>query len=607
MNKQEKLVAIAVDIPARTNFTYETDVNLIPGQRVRVPFGKRKMLGWMVGPGLPGDFNYKYVLGVYDEYPIIPEHLLRLASEMAESYFSSLGNVLSTMSKNLSLKKKIFKSEEIKKPVVNLDRESFTARILQDLRMQEKKTCILKFSSSDEKGNFFLDVPKSCEGSCMMVFSNLKDVERYSKILQATYGSRVIVFTAEMKKTEKTINWKRMLEEKNLIIIGTRYCLFSPVGDLSLVIVDEPSEYGHKELKQPKYNSREVALMISKIHDIPVFFSVFQPDVHETFMIKTGRAIAVESRQVVTFPEIVISHIKDRFGKQFLTELSKHFLEKTLMEKRRVVIIHNIKGYARLIICKKCADVLLCQYCGGAVIPVSDRYVYCSRCKKFSLIPAKCPACKKGTLSIRQPGIKKVVENLKETYHDFDISVISDNENPDFSAHIIIGTQHIIQHLEQISPALLIFANADTIAAKNAFRSEEKFFLLAEKIKRLMQGKDRIIIIQTKNPGFDVYGDVVRNDTEAFYRRELSIREKLQFPPYGDLIEISFSGKRWQQNKDNVFSELEKFGEIYEISSGKKDVFWWKISDRKNAFELLEKAIEKYGITKISVDTTPYF
>ncbi|MCM8816129.1 MAG: hypothetical protein NC913_01250 [Candidatus Omnitrophica bacterium] len=610
MGKDKDLVSVAIDIPEKKLFTYRTTIPVEIGQRVRVPFGKRIVQGWVVGPGISGDYDYKNIIKVYDEKPIINEFLMKLAVEMAANYFTSVGNVLGAMNKNLSLKKipPDFKSEQTNFYTSKYTENTIFDNILDSMKSKSTLLAIVKFASIEKKKKFFLDLSGSCRGSCVIAFSNLIDVNRYSALLESAYGRRVIVFTSELNKTEKSIKWKRMIEEKNLIITGTRISLFSPVSDLAIVVVDEPSEYGHKENQQPRYNSKEVALMISKILNVPVLFTVFQPDVADMHMVGSSKALMIEIDKEYQLPQVLTSQIRMKSQKDFLTDTSKHLLEKNVIEKKKVVIIHNIKGYARVIICKKCGNVFVCENCGNRAVPVSESFVYCIKCKMFTEIPAKCPDCKKGSLITRQPGIRKIFFALKSLYPDLSISLISEREKIDIGSDIFLGTQHIVNYLEQISPGLLIFANADTIAAGSRFRSEEKFFLLVEKIKRMMCGKENTIIIQTRNPGLDVYIDVAKNNYENFYKRELSIRKKLMFPPFGELIEICFSGRNWGKNKNFVFDELKKFGEIYEVSpKEKEDTVWWKVLDRKIAFEILQSVIDKYRITKISLDTTPYF
>ncbi|MCX7705284.1 MAG: hypothetical protein N2115_03370 [bacterium] len=611
MGEIKELVSVAFDIPEKKLFTYQTKIPVEPGQRVKVSFGKRKVVGWVVGPGIPGNYNYKEIIKVYDKKPLINEFLFKLATEMAAEYFTSIGNVLGIMSKNLALtkKEKIFERKQVKvSGFSDYAEKSFAMDVLEDMKSKKTMIGIVKFPSTEKKKKFFQSLPGVCKGSCLIVFSNFIDVKRYSESLQLLYGDSLIVLTGEMRKKEKRAIWERMIEEKNLVITGTRICLFSPVSDLSIVVVDEPSEYGHKENNQPRYNSKEIALMISKILGIPVIFTVFQPDVTDIYYTKKSNAILIDYCQDLQLPKVIISQMHWKSQDDLLTETSKHLLEKTIIEKRKVVLIHNVKGYARLVSCKKCGSTVMCQECGDTVVPVSDRYVYCAKCKRFAEIPVKCTNCRKGSLSARFPGIQKIMQNLKSLYPFFSAGLISDTGKTDFNCDILVGTQHAVQYLEQISPGLLIFINADTIAARNTFRSEEKFFLLAEKIKKIMQGQDNIIIIQTRNSGMDVYLDVSRDNSENFYKRELSIREKLMFPPFGEFIELGFSGRKWHKNRNTIFDELRQYGEIYEISSGEtENRIWWKVSDREKAFELLKSIVEKYRIQKISLDTTPYF
>ncbi|HOJ30901.1 MAG TPA: hypothetical protein PLP13_02575 [bacterium] len=605
MNNQQ-LVSIAIDIPARTNFTYKTDILLKPGQRVLVPFGKRKMLGWVIGPGVEGPYQYKKIFKVYDEYPLLPQHLLNLAFEIAHMYFCSVGSVLAMMSKNLSLKKidtEIKSVSGTKTPDFN---NEIADRIFEDINKTGRKFFVCQFNRMEEKIKFFQALPTKIQGSCAFVISNYFDAKKHADTLKNIFGDRVIFFTGESSKTEKVFLWHRMLNEKNLIIIGTRLALFTPVSDLEILIVDEPSEYGHKENQTPRYTSREVATKISQLLGIPVVFTVFQPDVTDIFLLKTKKAVLIEAQQR-NFPRVVISRMQGKKHTDILTDTAKHFLEKSVLEKGKVVIIHNLKGYARLVICKSCGASVLCQECGSPVCAVNENFTFCTKCKKIFPISKKCFVCKKATLSMRRLGIQKIAKMLKTMYPDFDVGVQDDGDTIDMNRQIIIGTQHLVSHVHDISPSLLIFTDADMIAARSAFRSEEKFFLLVEKIKRMMEPQ-HMIIIQTRNPGLELYAEIANNKPESFYSRELAIRNSLMFPPYGDFIEIGVSGKHWKKNKDEIFEKLKKSGEIYEVSEKmKKTVFLWKITERNNAFEILKNVLEKYRIHNYSIDINPYF
>ncbi len=609
MVNQEFLVSVAVDIPVRTCFTYRATFPVQQGQRVLVPFGKRNVIGWIIGFAEDeGKYEYKKILKVYDDYSLIPEYLINLAREVSDICFSSIGNVLSVFSGKFLLKKIEYKPSPVRQHIIReSEKDSTAASVLRSIADTGKKSVLVRFHNIGEKKKFFQDIAGVLDGSAVFVFSTVAQAEKTFLELRNVFGERVMYSGFEAGKKERTLCWLKMLKEKNLIITGTKTVLFSPVSDLKMLIVDEPSEYGHKQKQSPRYNSRELALKISEMRNIPVIFTTIQPDLTDVFLYRSGKSILVESTISYTPPQIFISKLNKGWQSTVLTDISKHLLERTIVQKKKVVLIHNIKGYARLVLCKKCGASIVCENCGGVLVPVSDDYAFCANDRKFFKIPSKCPVCKIGSLKIRQPGIRKIVDTLRKTYFGFSISVVSKNQPVDISSQIIVGTQHVVSYIQDIAPGLLIFINADMLAARSTFRSEERFFLIVEKIKRMMPGNENIIVIQTANPGLDVYGDLSRNDADMFYRRELSIREKLRFPPCGELISIQFSGRNWLKNRDLILDELKKSGDIYESDTSKKTEVLWKVSERKKSFEILEAILKKYRITNFSVDPTPYF
>ena len=100
----------------------------------------------------------------------------------------------------------------------------------------------------------------------------------------------------------------------------------------------------------------------------------------------------------------------------------------------------------------------------------------------------------------------------------------------------------------------------------------------------------------------------MRNDEKSFYNRELSIREKLGFPPYQELIEITSKSRNWEKNKSTFFDILREYCDIYEILSDRtKAIFLCKTKERQIFFNALEKIADKYKINIVSVDVCPYF
>lgn len=91
------LVEVALPVPVPRTFTYLSESGSIPpGMRVRVPFSGRKLIGWVLGPGVAGrELNrLRSVERVLDDEPSLPPDLLALCRFIADYYTTPIGLVV---------------------------------------------------------------------------------------------------------------------------------------------------------------------------------------------------------------------------------------------------------------------------------------------------------------------------------------------------------------------------------------------------------------------------------------------------------------------------------------------------------------------------------
>ncbi len=102
--RDRSLVSVCLPVPVPTAFTYRAPggdrTGIVPGRRVRVPFGKRTLDGWCVGFPDPEEtpeagVEIKEVVEVLDDGPLLSPELLDLAHWIAETYACSWGEALS--------------------------------------------------------------------------------------------------------------------------------------------------------------------------------------------------------------------------------------------------------------------------------------------------------------------------------------------------------------------------------------------------------------------------------------------------------------------------------------------------------------------------------
>src|SRR5687768_4540851 len=93
------LVDVALPLPLPRTFTYRVPGGgALPGTRVRVTFGKRKLMGWIVGPGQASEDVTKIrdVDALLEPHPSITVDVLELCRWLSEYYVLPLGQVLKT-------------------------------------------------------------------------------------------------------------------------------------------------------------------------------------------------------------------------------------------------------------------------------------------------------------------------------------------------------------------------------------------------------------------------------------------------------------------------------------------------------------------------------
>ena len=97
------LVKIAVALPVHKTFTYKIpEADFAPGKRVLVPFGYRRVTGYLLSRAVMPDASdasspeIKSVIDVLDDFPLFSEDMIPFFQWMAEYYVHPIGDVIKT-------------------------------------------------------------------------------------------------------------------------------------------------------------------------------------------------------------------------------------------------------------------------------------------------------------------------------------------------------------------------------------------------------------------------------------------------------------------------------------------------------------------------------
>ena len=91
-------------------------------------------------------------------------------------------------------------------------------------------------------------------------------------LFSAYYGDRVAILHSGLSKGQRYDEWRRMLEGRARICIGTRSAIFAPLENLGLIILDEEQEHTYKSDMSPRYHAKDVAPLRQKQGGVVALF-----------------------------------------------------------------------------------------------------------------------------------------------------------------------------------------------------------------------------------------------------------------------------------------------------------------------------------------------
>ncbi|MCH5233393.1 MAG: primosomal protein N', partial [Muribaculaceae bacterium] len=386
--------------------------------------------------------------------------------------------------------------------------------------------------------------------------------------LRKIFGDRLLVYHSKFSDSERVDIWKRMLATSEpMVILGVRSSVFLPFSHLGLVVVDEEHETSFKQYDPaPRYNARDAALMLARMHGAKTILGSATPAVetyHKALTGKYGLVSLNERYEGSSLPDVEIIDMKEMRKKKevrgILSSPLRQRLMHTLQEKRQVILFQNRRGFAPVVICDQCGWTPKCENCDVSMVYHKNLDVLrCHYCGYTRLLPKMCPACGQNSLKIYGYGTERIEEEIKEEFRQYEVARMDldttrnkdsyQNIIEDFAnrrTDILIGTQMVSKGLDFGDVSTVGVLNADTLLNFPDFRSNERAFNMLEQVAgRAGRRKEKgIVMIQTVNPDAEVLTHVKNHDYQGYYKDEISERSKFAYPPFTKIISIYLKNK----------------------------------------------------------------
>jgi primosomal protein N' (replication factor Y) len=385
------------------------------------------------------------------------------------------------------------------------------------------------------------------------------------------FGDRIGVYHSRFNQNERIEIWNSMLKgdmSRFSIIVGARSAVFLPFKNLGLVIVDEEHESSFKQYDpSPRYNGRDVAIVLSSLHKAKVLLGSATPSFESYYNATEGKYGLIELHKRfgdVLMPEIMTANLKkEKRDKTMRAEFSSFLMEhieKALLNKEQVILFQNRRGYNPIWACEVCGWTPECKNCDVSLTYHKHKNILsCHYCGYFIAPVGACPTCGSNRLNMIGFGTEKIEDELsillpKARVQRLDLDttrtknsyqrILTDFDNREID--ILVGTQMVTKGLDFDNVLLVGILDADAMLRRPDFRAFERSYQLMSQVagRAGRKSKRGTVIVQTMDPDNWVIRHVIDHDFTGFYKNEIIERKNYAYPPFFKIIQFTIKHRK---------------------------------------------------------------
>lgn len=463
------------------------------------------------------------------------------------------------------------------------------------------------------------------------------------------FGKETIaILHSKLSIGERYDEWNKIKEGKAKIIIGTRSAIFAPTDNIGIIIIDEEHDSSYKSESTPRYNAKEIASILGQQGNFPVVLGSATPEISTYYKTQIGKIELLQLTKRANkseLPQIEIVDLKQELANGNRSMLSVSLYQKieaNLKNKKQTILFLNRRGYSTFIMCRDCGYTIKCKNCNiSMTYHKKENKLKCHYCGAEQQVATTCPSCKStkiryfgtGTQKLEQE-INKIFPNAQTIRMDVD-TVTKKNSHEDILDHfrndnidILIGTQMVVKGHHFPNVTLVGVIAADSSLNIDDYRAHERTFQILTQVagRAGREGTEGKVVLQTYNPENFCIELAKEQDYNEFYKTEIALRKQLKYPPFCDIIVISFNSKKEEELQratrfvyEYIKTKLDKqYYAIYEpmpspIDKIQNKIRWRMIikgNMKRETYEIINECLKKayklnFRNTAIYADVNP--
>jgi primosomal protein N' (replication factor Y) len=601
------ILQIALDTPLRRVFDYlppSTDTDKVDdrragtpklGVRVRVPFGRREMVGVLVGIApestVPAD-KLKPALDILDLEPVfdpVTFELLRFASDY---YHHPLGEVIAAAlpaalragqpaaaapgavaiaaataapraaerpagqrgagqrtdplgGEFAALPGDITPTEAQLRIVqaITASLGGFAAHLLDGVTGSGKTEVYLRVIAAATAGG----------GQALVLVPEIALTPQLVERFRSRFGGGIGVLHSALSGPLRRSAWRAAHCGQARIVIGTRSAVFTSLPRLALLVVDEEHDASYKQQEGFRYSARDLAVWRAQRAKVPIVLGSATPSLESLENVAQSRYVKhlLPLRPgAAQTPRMVLVDLRKHAVEQGLSQPAMQAIGRHLAAGGQAIVFLNRRGYAPSLFCNACGWVAPCAHCDARMtLHRRAAQLRCHHCGAHEPVPTLCGRCGQPLHPVGQ-GTERVEETLTRLFPDAPLARLDRdtasgrgaleavlNRVHRGEARILIGTQMLTKghHFPDVS--LVVILDADQGLFASDFRATER---LAQTITQVAGRAGRAarpgeVMIQTEFPEHPLLTRLIAEGYAGFAAGALEERREADWPPYSRL------------------------------------------------------------------------
>jgi primosomal protein N' (replication factor Y) (superfamily II helicase) len=575
--------AIVVPTPAHSGvagpLTCLSELPLAPGTLVRVPLGRREVLGvaWDPQPEV-GGFDVKTVAGELRGIPPLSANWRKLVGFAADYYQRGLGEIaLAALPPQLRDLDPTQLARRLKRRLAthagdpassSVELTSEQKSVLDDLGSRTGPALLFGVTGSGKTEVYLqavqrlLSMQPEAQALVMVPEINLTP-QLQSRFIERFGEGAVVAMNSGMTNPQRLKSWLAAHTGAARIVLGTRMAVFASMPGLRLIIVDEEHDPSYKQQEGARYSARDLAVYRGHAEGAQVILGSATPSLESWQAAERGkyRRLAMPSRVGDgALPAVRLVDMNLQPPKSVLSPPLVDAIQQRVARGEQSLVFLNRRGYAPVLACTACEWKSECPHCSAyRVFHKIDRTLRCHHCGYTERVPRACPVCGNVDIAPVGRGTERLEEHLGELLAD----VKQPNGQPVRIARmdadstrakgsleqqlarmhagdvdVLVGTQMVTKGHDFRRITLVAAINADAALFSSDFRAPERLFAL------LMQAAGRAgrdaaqsgrseMWVQTWHPRHPLFDALRRHDFATFAAQQLKEREQAGMPPFG--------------------------------------------------------------------------